>query len=41
MVTRNILAYAEGLIKDPPRQSATRKIPFFKHYGGGHHLILQ
>lgn len=41
MVTRNILTYAEGLIKDPPRQSATRKIPFFKHYGGGHHLILQ
>lgn len=41
MVTRNILNYAEGLIKEPPRQSASRKIPFFKHYGGGHHLIMQ
>ena len=40
MVTRNILNYAEGLIKEPPRQSASRKIPFFKHYGGGHHLIM-
>lgn len=41
LVTQNILNYAEGLIKDPPRQTPGRKIPFFKHYGGGHHLILQ
>ncbi len=41
LVTRNILNYAEGLIKDPPAQTARRKIPFFRHYGGGHHLIMQ
>jgi len=41
MVTQNILSYAEDLIKNPPRQSASRQIPFFKHYGGGHHLIMQ
>ena len=41
LVTQNILKYAEDLIKNPPRQSANRQIPFFKHYGGGHHLIMQ
>ena len=41
LVTQNILKYAEDLIKNPPRQSASRQIPFFKHYGGGHHLIMQ
>lgn len=41
-VTRNILEYAEGLIKEPPRQSKARKIPFFKHVGDGKHdLIFQ
>lgn len=41
MVTRNILSYAESLIVEPPRQSASRKIPYFKHFRGGHSKIMQ
>ena len=37
-VTRNVLKYAESLIQDPPRQSASRKIPYFKHRRDGEHL---
>jgi 8-oxo-dGTP pyrophosphatase MutT (NUDIX family) len=40
-VTQNVLKYAEELMKDPPEQVGGRKIPFFKHYRGGHHLIMQ
>ena len=41
-VTRNVLSYAEKLIEEPPRQSKSRKIPYFKHLQGGRHtLILQ
>ncbi|MEE2997454.1 MAG: NUDIX hydrolase [Pseudomonadota bacterium] len=41
-VTRNILGYAERLIQDPPRQSGSRKIPYFKHLrGGAHTLVMQ
>ena len=41
LVTRNILSYAESLILEPPRQSASRKIPYFKHLRGGHLQIMQ
>ena len=41
MVTRNILSYAESLIVEPPHQSASRKIPCFKHFRGGHLKIMQ
>ena len=42
MVTRNILSYAEGLIREPPRQTPARKIPYFRHLSsGGHALIYQ
>ncbi|MAI49889.1 MAG: NUDIX hydrolase [Rhodospirillaceae bacterium] len=41
MVTRNVLAYAESLIVEPRRQSASRKIPYFKHFRGGHLKIMQ
>lgn len=41
LVTRNVLAYAESLILEPPRQSESRKIPFFKHFRGGHQKIFQ
>ena len=41
MVTRNILSYAESLIVEPPHQSASRKIPYFKHFRGGHLKIMQ
>ncbi|MFT5487286.1 MAG: 8-oxo-dGTP pyrophosphatase MutT (NUDIX family) [Paracoccaceae bacterium] len=41
MVTRNVLSYAESLILEPPRQSASRKIPYFKHFRGGHLKIMQ
>ncbi|MEQ9124274.1 MAG: hypothetical protein RIM80_17115, partial [Alphaproteobacteria bacterium] len=41
-VTRNVLVYAEELIRTPSRQTASRKIPFFKHVGDGkHELIFQ
>ncbi|PPR09824.1 MAG: hypothetical protein CFH41_02207 [Alphaproteobacteria bacterium MarineAlpha11_Bin1] len=41
-VTRNILAYAESLIEEPPTQSQNRRIPYFKHLReGGHTLVLQ
>jgi 8-oxo-dGTP pyrophosphatase MutT (NUDIX family) len=40
-VTRNVLAYAEQLINEPPHQSADRMIPFFKHIRGGHLKIMQ
>ena len=40
MVTQNILKYAEDLIKNPPRQTASRQIPFFKHYGGGQTEVM-
>ena len=39
-VTRNVLAYAEQLIDEPPRQSASRKIPYFKHLRGGTHTLV-
>ena len=39
-VTRKILAYAEVLIEDPVRQTARRKIPYFKHLPNGGHLIV-
>jgi len=39
-VTRNILSYAEKLITKPPRQSASRRIPYFKHLAGGRHQLM-
>ncbi|NBP72738.1 MAG: NUDIX domain-containing protein [Alphaproteobacteria bacterium] len=39
-VTRNVLAYAEKLIEEPPRQSVSRKIPYFKHLRGGRHVLV-
>ena len=39
-VTRNVLAYAEKLIDEPPRQSVSRKIPYFKHLRGGEHMLV-
>ena len=37
IVTRNVLSYAEGIIKAPKLQSPRRKIPYFKHLNGCHH----
>lgn len=39
-VTRNVLAYAEKLIEEPPQQSVSRKIPYFKHLRGGRHVVV-
>jgi 8-oxo-dGTP pyrophosphatase MutT (NUDIX family) len=39
-VTRKILKYAEGLIAEPTRQSAARKIPYFHHLHGGEHALI-
>lgn len=39
-VTRNILAYAEELIREPPPQSAARRIPYFRHLAGGRHALI-
>ena len=41
-VTRKVLAYAENLIEEPPRQSKSRRIPYFKHLRDGQHdLVMQ
>ncbi|MEC7488063.1 MAG: NUDIX hydrolase, partial [Pseudomonadota bacterium] len=39
-VTRKVLAYSETLIENPVRQTARRKIPYFKHLSDGSHLVV-
>lgn len=41
-VTRRVLEYAEEVLRDPPPETAARKVPYFRHtLGGGHTKIFQ
>tara|TARA_B100000686_G_C16776596_1_gene968876 strand:- start:1631 stop:2356 length:726 start_codon:yes stop_codon:yes gene_type:complete len=41
-VTRNVLRYAEKFVRQQPKDTAVREVPYFKHLrGGGHAKIMQ